>query len=168
MIMEEKMLLEFSTTCEENRDKLFELLKVYELAQLGHEIQEQECKSVCNQVLSENEFFAAKEFDRSPVQIKIGDRILDEKYTFLLSDEDFDRLQELEAPILVEQEITDERGYYLTNWLETECDARRNLVNFIILNIVPESMRELFWKNRLNIVFCHKLIDAFKNSIKGA
>lgn len=50
------MTAELKKNCETNREKLFELLKVYDLAVLGYQVQEQRCNDVYNKVLSENEF----------------------------------------------------------------------------------------------------------------
>lgn len=167
-IMDEKMLAVFAAKFKENQSKLVELLKALDLAELGQKMQDEQCDDICNQVLAENEFFASKEYDRHPAKIKIGDRILDESDTFLLSQEDFQRLQDLKRPIMIERNITDEKGYFTTDWLSLKMEAWRNLVDFIILNVVPASMRKLFWEKRLNVVFGYKLIDAFRKSLVAA
>lgn len=148
---------------EENKPKLFELLKTLELAELGRDLQKEEVKEVYNKVLSIHEFFSSKEFERC--KVKKGQRITDESNTFLLSKEDFDRLQKLASPIMVERKITDEKGYYIQNWSMIACDARNALVNFIIINLVPEQFRSMFWKQRLSIIFQDKLIDIFRKSV---
>ena len=55
--------------------------------------------------------------------------------------------------------VTDERGYYITDWLGIKGDASRALVNFIIDAILPDGMREQFSAVRLNIVQTDKLLD---------
>ena len=92
--MEEiRLTAELKKNCETNRKKLSKLMKVYDLCVLGYDIQEQRCKDVYNKVLSENEFYVSRDMKRA--EIKVGERITDEKFDFLLSDEDFDRLQTL-------------------------------------------------------------------------
>lgn len=149
--------------CETNREKLSELLKVYDLCVLGYDMQEQRCNDVYNKVLSENEFFAIHSFKRAPVDIKVGDRITDESLTFLLSDEDFGRLQTLAHPIFVAEGITDENGYFIENWVTKKVSARKELVEFIINNIVPQEMREKFLEAKYNIVQMNKLIDIMRS-----
>ncbi len=152
---------ELKKNCETNREKLSELLKVYDLCVLGYDMQEQRCKDVYNKVLSENEFYASRDMKR--VEVKIGERITDEKFDFLLSDEDFDRLQTLARPIFVAEGITDENGYFIEDWVTKKVSARKELVEFIIQNIVPNEMRVKFWEVRHNIVQTDKLIDIMRS-----
>ena len=156
--MEEiKLTAELKKNCETNREKLSELLKVFDLCVLGYDMQEQRCKDVYNKVLAENEFYASLDIERTGV--KVGERITDEKFDFLLSDEDFDRLQTLANPIFVVEGITDENGYFIEDWVTKKVQARKELVEFIINNIVPKEMRETFWEARQNIVQMDKLIN---------
>lgn len=165
--MEEKILLaELTKNCEGKKEKLMELLKSYELAELGRDVQNQQSKDIYNRVLSENEFFAADNFARGG--IKKGDRITDESCMFMVSDKDFSRISELAHPLFVEQKICDEKGYYITNWSSIVCDARNSLVRFLIDEIVPKSFKELFMSNINSIVFQDKLINAFKSCVKPA
>lgn len=159
----EKTILtaELKKNCEKNQKKLSELLKVYDLTVLGYQVQEQRCKDVYNKVLSENEFYAKRDCGRC--EIKVGDRITDEKFDFLLSDEDFDRLQTLARPIFVAEGITDENGYFIENWVTKKVSARKELVEFIIQNIVPSEMREKFWEARQNITQTDKLISIMRS-----
>lgn len=155
------MTAELKKNCETNREKLSELLKVYDLTVLGYQVQEQRCKDVYNKVLSENEFYASRDVART--EIKVGERITDEKFDFLLSDEDFDRLQTLARPIFVANGITDENGYFIEDWVTKKVSARKDLVEFIIQNIVPSEMREKFWEVRHNIVQTDKLINIMRS-----
>lgn len=158
---EKKLLAELRKNCETNREKLSELLKVYELTVLGYQVQEQRCKDIYNKVLSENEFYAKRDCGRCLV--KIGERITDEKFDFLLSDEDFDRLQTLARPIFVAEGITDENDYFIEDWVTKKLSARKELVEFIIQKIVPNEMRETFWEARYNIVQMDKLINLMRS-----
>lgn len=161
--MEEKALLaELTKNCNEKDEKVVELLKTYELAELGREVWRQQFKDIENRVLSENVFLCAREFTRD-TGLKIGDRITDEKKTFLLSDEDFDRLQEILLPEYAKAGLTDEKGYYKTNWDTIANDARNELVKYIIDEIVPKSLAEVFRKNIWSIVMQEKLIKITKD-----
>lgn len=169
--MEKELLLaELTKNCEGKKERLFELMKSYELAELGRDVQRQHFKDIENKVLQENEFFCGRDglTKRCDEQPSFGERITDEKWSFLLSDEDFDRLQKMMQPLSVEAGLTDEKGYYITNWDMIACDARCELVDYIIDEIVPGDFRELFGQNRASIVFQEKLINAFKSSIKPA
>ncbi len=160
--MEEiRLIAELKKNCGTNREKLYELLKVYDLCVLGYNMQEQLCKDVYNKVLSENEFFASRDVERTG--IKVGERITDEKFDFLLSDEDFDRLLTLAQEIFVAEDITDENGYFIENWVEEKVSAHKDLVEFIIQNIVPFEMRKTFWDARYNTVQMDKLINATRS-----
>ena len=160
--MEEiRLTEELKKNCETNREKLSELMKVYDLCVLGYDMQEQRCKDVYNKVLSENEFYAKRDCGRC--EVKIGERITDEKFDFLLSDEDFDRLQALAHPIFVADGITDENGYFIENWVTKKVSARKELVEFIIQKIVPNEMRGTFWEARYNIVQMDKLINLMRS-----
>ena len=166
--MEEKILLaELTKNCEEKRKKMMELLETFDLACLGYDLQDQHSKDIHNRVLRENEFFCDKEFSRD-TGFKIGDRITDEEYLFLLSDEDFDKVMKLAHPICVEEKLTDENGYFLENWSEICRKAREELVSFLVYEIIPESLRHNFSSCLWNIIKSDKLIDAFRNSLKAA
>lgn len=156
-------LTELKKNCETHREKLSDLMKVYDLCILGYDIQEQRCKDVYNKVLLRNEFYAKRDCGRC--EVKIGERITDEKFNFLLSDEDFDRLQVLAIPTFVAEGITDENGYFIKNWVTKKVHARKDLVEFIIQNIVPNEMREKFWEVRHNIVQTDKLISIMRSVI---
>lgn len=162
--MEEiKLTAELKKNCETNREKLSELLKVFDLCVLGYDMQEQRCKDVYNKVLSENEFYAKLGCGRC--EVKVGDRITNEEFSFLLSDEDFERHLSLAIPIFVAEKITDENGYFIEDWVTKKVQARKDLVEFIIQNIVPSEMREKFWEVRHNIVQTDKLIDIMRSVV---
>lgn len=165
---ESKLIEELKENCESNREKLAELLKTYELAVLGYDVQEQRIKDICNQILAEHEFFAAKNIGLR-IGVGPGERITDEENSFLMSDEDFKRYnEELCTSYLCKAGITDENGYYITNWLEIKTDARSDLVDFIIDCLVPTPMRDIFSRNRRNVIVCDKLINILKSSFKAA
>lgn len=158
---EKKLLAELTKNCKTQREKLSELMKTYDLAVLGYDMQEQSCKDVYNKVLSENEFFASRDVART--EVKVGERITDEMFDFLLSEEDFERLQTLAAPILVAQGITDQNGYYTVNWVKIKTSAMNDLVDFIIDNILPTDMKQKFSQVRRHIVYQLKLINIMRS-----
>lgn len=162
--MEKELLAELAGNCEGKREKLVELLKGFELANIGWDIQEQHAKDIHNRVLAENVFLCAKDL----CDIKIGERITDEENLFLLSDADFDKVMKFARPICVEEHLTDKDGYFLEDWGEIRRKAREHLVSFIIWEIIPESMRHHFTSCLWNIVQSDKLIKIFKDSIKNA
>ena len=67
-------------------------------------------------------------------------------------------------PLYVEANLTDEKGYYVTNWDMIACEARCELVEYIIKEVIPTAFRNLFWENRDRIVFQEKLIKIPKEA----
>lgn len=162
--MEEKILLaELKKNCGEKKEKVLELLKALDLANLGYDMQEQMCKDIHNRVLAEHEFFCDKVFSRD-TGFNVGDRITDEEFLFLLSDKDFDCVMKLSRPIMVAEKITDKDGYFLENWGKIRCDARQELVEYVILEVVPAPLRPIFWDNRFSITVQEKLIKITKDA----
>lgn len=154
-----EMTAEFSANVKANIEQLADLFKAYDLAELGYKMQEEQCKQCHNEALNAGEYYAAEGCNVCGVNIKQGDRVTDEKFAFLLSDEDWDRYAAATLPILERDGLTDAEGYYKTDWLGIKGDARRALVNFIIDTILPGGMREQFSAVRLNIVQTDKLLD---------
>lgn len=150
------MLSELIQNRMKNADKLSELLESYDVAELGRKIQEQRVNEIYDRVLQENEFFSSDDY------IMPGDRITEEVHMWLLSEEDMQRVFDLARPILVAENITDENGFYLTNWTTQSLTAWRDLVNFIIQEILPSPFKEIFWENRLNVPKMDKLIEAVR------
>ena len=161
--MEEKILLaELTKNCGEKKEKLMDLLKTFDLAELGRKMDDEREKEISNRVLSENEFFAGKDAER--IGMKSGDRITDEEFTFLLSESDFKKFLKVRRPLLVAEKLCDENGYYLVNWGKITCDARYALVEYIIDEIVPKAIAGLFRKNIHSIVMQEKLIKITKQA----
>lgn len=154
-----EMTAEFTANVKTNIQQLAELFKAYDLAELGFKMQEEQSKQCYTEALQAGEYHAAEGYNMRGVNINEGDRVTDEKYSWLLSDVDFDRLQTAALRLLVRDGVTDERGYYITDWLGIKGDARRALVNFIIDAILPDGMKEQFSAVRLNIVQTDKLLD---------
>lgn len=124
-------------------------------------MQDQREKEICNEVLNNNVFTSDKDYDRAG--IKAGDRITDEQNAWMLSEDDFKRCWALASVRLAEEGITNMAGYYLTDWVKIRGNARRELVNFIIDTMIPETLRTQFEDARLNITYSNQLIDIFRN-----
>lgn len=159
--MENQLLFEeLKTNCESNNEKLRELFKCYELAKLGYDLQEQRIHEVYNRVLAENDFRASVGCDR--LGVCAGDRIMDEDNSFLMSQEDFDRYNAISLPVMVSEGLTDEKGFFIEDWIDIRYKARKALVDFLIDEVVPKSMREVIANHRGEVLMEDKLIDAFR------
>lgn len=162
---EKRMRAELESNCTENKERLLELMKTYELAKLGNEMQRQQFNDIYDEVLANNEFYCkSEEYER--IGVKCGDRITGEKDMWTLDKDDINKVMELALPLQVEQGLTDEKGFYITNWLTIEVEAKQELVNFIIDNILPASLREGFEKARTSIVYQDKLLDIIYKQFK--
>lgn len=163
--MDEKVLLaELKSNCKKYENTLLEMMKVLDLTILGDEVQEQQFKDIYNRVLSENEFFCAKEYRRD-TGIKVGDRILDESRMFLLSDDDFDKVGELALPYFVKENLTDETGRFVTNWSMKVIEEKNNVFDFVCKNILPKELGDFFYERKWNLTVQNKVIDITRKSI---
>lgn len=162
---EKQMCAELERNCTENKERLLELMKTYELAKLGNEVQRQAFNDIYNEVLAKNEFYCkSDEYER--VGVKKGDRITDEGNMWTLDDEEFNKVMQLALPLQVERGLTDDKGYYITNWMTIEVEAKQELVNFIISHILPDSMAAVFMKVNHNVVYQDKLLDIIYKQFK--
>lgn len=163
--MEKEILLaELQKNCNAYRNEMNDLLKELELTILGNEIQEEEFKVIYEYVLSKNEFFATDDFKRGEKEIHKGERILEEEFTFLMSDDDFRRYQKLCVPYFVQENLTDERGYLITNWSRMVVDTKNKLFDFICHKVLPKELGNLFFEQRWNITVQNKVIDITKEA----
>lgn len=153
---------------EQHKKELNELLTVYELAELGRSMFDARCDDVIDRVLAEHKFYVGKEFKESvrTLPMKQGDRVTSHDYEWLLSEEDFGRLYKLARPIMVAEKLTDENGYFTENWSDMVCDARNKVFDFICQNIMPEAIRERFYRNRWNVRVQEKVINVMKGAYK--
>lgn len=157
----ENMQKELGRNLTLNHDRLCELMRDYELAQLGYDVQEQQFKDIYNRVLGENEFYSCMDCDT----IKKGGRIISEDFSFLLSEEDWRRYMEMAKPYCIEQGLIDNEDRYITNWLEISCKAKNTLIDFIIDELIPSSMRVAFDRMRRNVVYQDKLLGIVKSAV---
>lgn len=156
----ENMQKELGRNLTLNHDRLCELMRDYELAQLGYDVQEQQFKDIYNRVLGENEFYSCMDCDT----IKKGDRITSEDFSFLLSEEDWSRYMEMAKPYCIAQGLTDKDDRYVTNWLEIKMQRKNELIDFIIDTITPTAMRIIFDRMRRNVVYQDKLLAIIKEA----
>lgn len=155
MEFNEKVLLPILTkNIRENQKALLDLLKAYDLAELGRDIEREQIRAIDNKILAENEFYASIECGET----KVGDRITNESNDFLLSGADFKRCQDLELPLLVEAGICDEDGCFKTQWYKIVVKSRNELYDFIVEKIVPATLAPIFRENRHSVVVQEKLI----------
>lgn len=159
---ETKMKESFAENCKANIVQLIELFQAYDLAKLGYDMQEQRSTECYDEVLRNTPFYAAHD----GAEVKVGERITKEFYSFLMSKEDFQRYLKLGLVVLAREGITDSEGYYITDWLKIRGDAKRELVDFIIRNLVPESLRETFEPVRRNVVQADKLIGLMRSLVQ--
>lgn len=135
-----QMLTELVSNTKAKSQKFATLLATYEAAKVGYDMQEEQSNDCYNDVLKAHEFYASE--DGSRLGINIGDRITDQENAFLLSDADFEKLQNMAMQLLVARKITDKDGYYLVKWLDIKTSAERDLIDFYIKEIIPSPMRE--------------------------
>ena len=164
---EKTLCAELEKNCTTNKAKLVELLKNYELAKLGEEVQNARFKEIYDRVLQDNYFVSTMKYERcreSQDVIKVGDRITDSTFDFLLSDEEWYRYMDLTKRPCIEAGLTNPDDTYVTDWTMIAIEAKDNVVAFIIDHIVPASMRDGLEKARKSIIYQDKLIDAVKKS----
>lgn len=160
---EKELLNKFTKSMKKYANETAELLKAFDLANLGVDMLNQQEREIYNEVLNDYEFYASDEKCKGPrTENMRGQRITDEKWAFLLSDEDFDRLTKLAHPLFVARNITDDDGYYIVKWYSIRRKAKDELVSFILGNLLPKSMSNEFQKAQSSIVFQDKLIDIIR------
>lgn len=147
-----------------NGPRMHDLFLQYDLSTLKEKLQQEQVKEIYDAVLAENDFRIGRE-DYTPMDVndpKPGDRITSDDWSFLLSDDDFERLQAIAAPRLHASGVTDEEGRYRIDCLGMKVQAFRSLVEFIISRILPESMKKTFAENKDSVVPMEKLINAMR------
>ena len=149
-----------------HKQQLLERYKVMELSRLVRDMQQQHFKDIENRVLAQHEF-RAKQKCSERLGIKLGDRIKDAEYSFLLSEDDFTRLQELMLPVWVEEGLTDKSGRFIKNWDMIAIEAEQEFASYVIDNIVPaEHQQRLREGIKNSIILSDKLINIFAKALK--
>lgn len=148
---------ELASNVMRNKTQIADLFKAYEIAKLGYEVQRQQEKDIYNRVLVEHEFYCNSD-DCMDLGLKKGDRIIDEDFLFVLTKDENALIYQYAMPYFIAEQITDENGFYITNWLTIEVERKKELVAFVIDNVLPVSMRKDFEKARTNVVYQDKLL----------
>lgn len=95
-----------------NGETMRDLFLKYDLAVIADSLQEDRIRCIYDTVLSENDFRVGRP-GYAPAcasDPRPGDRVTSDRWSFLLSDADFDRLLSLAAPRLQSEGITDGEG----------------------------------------------------------
>jgi hypothetical protein len=152
-----KLLADFIQAIEDNKAEIINLQIEYKLKEIQNKIVQAKFKDARDKVLNNNEFYATTEMNRWG--IKKGDRITDSKYDWLLGKEDFDRYQALCTPIFVEENLTDEKGYYTeeTNTERQLTQLKDKLIKLSV-NILPNDFPK---KNLLIDAINFKSYDSY-------
>lgn len=157
----------FSSQMKKHQEKLLMLYKSYQMALMGREVQYQQLCDIEDSVLKEHPFYSAYDCEnRKSGDVKKGDRILSTHDTYLLCENDFDTFLHLSSQKKREAGLVDSDGYYHTDWLSVLADTRTDLVTFIIDEILPKSLADIFRPVKTNIVYQMKLIKCFESSLK--
>lgn len=163
MTQEEMIKQELENNCKKHGKELLGLLQAYDLAVLANDMQEERINECYKEVLKEHEFYASKGMNME--HIKKGDRITSNENAFLMSESDFKLYNEVYSTEKMHKAgITDEKGYYIVNTFALMCDAKRELVDFIAQNIVPQGIRTDIWRNRGRLTIQEKLIKITKDA----
>lgn len=167
MAKNNSMVTTFANNIRKNYKQLADLLATYDLAKLGYEMEEQQSTDAFNQALKESVYKASSDCPRA--DIKKGDRITDELYSFLLNEKDFDAANKRHAEILHALGVCDEEGTLYHSMLQEKGTARRELINFYVANIMPpvygRQFQNAIKENTLNIVQEEKLLDIIRRTV---
>lgn len=161
----EKIEFIFAANMKKHEKELADSLKLYDLACLNYNMQEQQFRDCTTEALKQDTYLAAE--DCPDFGVKVGDRILDEQCDFLLSERDFPRLCVAINKITTARGLTREDGYILNNALPIMGAARRDLLK-LIASIIPPEVTEGVNIMRASVVNQDKLIDIFRKSFKKA
>lgn len=160
--MEKAMLEQLTTNIVGKKDRLAELFTLYDLNKLGYEVQESHCNDIRDKVLKENEFVMSPILgggNERGLPLKVGDRITNHDDDWLMSDEDFERYQQICIAEMAKAGLTDEKGYYTQDWLQRKANSWSELVDFIIDEILPDGLRKIFKDHRYSVTRMNQLLD---------
>lgn len=169
MTQEEMLVKELETNCKRFGNELLDHLKAYDLAVLADDLQEERIKECYNEVLKEHTFLVSAKNHQCAKRlgIEVGERITDDDNAFLMSKDDFEQYNSVYSQKkLYDAGICDEKGYYIVNTSDIKFKERTELVEFIISNIIPASIRGDFWRNRTSYRIQEKLIKIIKAHFK--
>ena len=137
----ETLLERFTEMANNRRAEIVELQHIYLLKQIQNEIIRERFNVVYDKVLSENPFYAEREFSRNEDGCKIskGDRIFSCTHHYLMSTKDFDRYLEICLKEFYKAGLTDEEGKYTeeTN-TENQLTEIKNKLIRLSVEILPD------------------------------
>ena len=145
-------------------DMLASLLRNYELAKLGRELNEQRINDASNKVLKENVFIADRDCERCGM--KKGDRITDEEMTFLMEKKQWDKYIKLHIKECEKRGLTEKDGKIKGNWTEMVAKTRKMAVDYILRQLVPDDLKEKLSEVRNNVIMEKKLIEIYAKQFK--
>lgn len=165
--MKAEELKEFTENVNRNRAELAARFMYLDVCEEAYREQEARIDEIYTQVLNEGDY-RVNRADYVPMregEPKQGDRIVSEEWMFLLSEEDFARVCELAGKVLFAEGITDDKGRYVTNWMIMKIEAEQQVNEFFIRKIVPQSVRDVLWRNRSRVVPMEKMRNIARQMI---
>ena len=150
----------FETAMGKHADALHLLKLSYLAAQLREAELNEMFNKTYNEVLQEYEFFVSEKKNPEKVGLKPGDRIINEKDSYLMEDSNFNvylkyAIDKQHKLGYVESDGTYRPGY---NGMEIKINAQNALIDFQIF-ILPEDMRGAFKDVKKSYILTHKFLD---------
>lgn len=157
---------EFQKAMTENYDAIHLLKLKYLAAQLREAELDDLFDATYNEVLQEHEFYVDvdKEGMAERYDVNVGDKIVNESNSFLMSESDFERYLKLAVKKQFALGYVTEDGTYNEgfNGLKIKMNAQRELVYFFI-SLLPDEMQKVFTSAMRNVTHQQKLIDLIMN-----
>lgn len=137
------LLGELVSNCKNGRDQLRKLNDEYiRLNNLKWQRDEKE-DYVRNLVLLDNTFYADKDTPAySSGRIQKGDRITENAFSYLMSDEDFEKYDTICMERLLSAGLVDKEGNPTPDYNKQTSDALQNTIDFFISTVVPKIFRK--------------------------
>lgn len=156
-----------ATNIATNMENLEQKFKEYDLLCLGRDMQEQRFRDITDRILADNVFTVTAPLDGEP-RAGIpgrGERILSDKFTFLLDKKNHERLCKLREAACLDAGLTDEKGHDREPWTERCFTARRDLLTYILNNIIPDFLRDTIATCRKSYIRSEQLLDIIRTTI---
>ena len=152
-----------------HRESLITLFESYDLATLGEMVQKSMFDDIRTCVLAEYPFYANHPALKHEMGTQglpaFGDRILEPKDVFLMSEQDIERFYALCKPIYIERKLIRQDDTYVVSWNRLRNKAFNDINDLIIDEVLPEDIRPVFDQNRYNITFMRRLHDIIRGAL---
>jgi len=150
----------FEAAMKKHADALHLLKLSYLAAQLREAELNEMFDKTCNEVLQEYEFFVSEKKNPEKVGLKPGDRIINEKDSYLMDDSDFNIYLKYAVDKQCKLGYVETDGTYKPgfNGMEIKLNAQNALIDFQI-SILPEEMRGAFKDIKKSYILTHKFLD---------